>query len=50
VDLNKLLSILSREFVEEVRDDYLFIIPRRTNGSRKTIDVLLYDKLELKSI
>jgi hypothetical protein len=23
VDLNKLLSILSKEFVEEVRDDYL---------------------------
>jgi hypothetical protein len=36
VDLNKLLSILSEEFVEEVRNDYFIIIPRRINGFRKT--------------
>jgi hypothetical protein len=50
VDLNKLLSILSKKFVEEVRDDYFIIIPWRTNGSRKTIHCLLYEELELKPI
>jgi hypothetical protein len=50
VDLNKLLSILSKVFVEEVRDDYFIIIPRRTNGSRKTIHILLYEEYELKPI
>jgi hypothetical protein len=50
VDLNKLLSILGKKFVEEVRDDYFIIIPRRTNGSRKTIHCLLYEELEVKLI
>jgi hypothetical protein len=49
-DLNKLLSIFSKKFVEEVRDDYSTIIPWRTNGSSKTNNILLYEELELKPI
>jgi hypothetical protein len=50
VDLNKLLSILSKKFVEKVRDDHFIIIAQITNGSRKTIHCLLYEELELKLI
>jgi hypothetical protein len=50
MDLNKLLSIFSKKFVEEVRDDYSIIIPWRTNGSRKTNNILLYERVELKPI
>jgi len=48
VDLNKLLSILSEEFVKEVRNDYFIIIPRRINGSKKIIHILLYEELKHK--
>jgi hypothetical protein len=41
------LSIFRKTFV---REDHIMIIPRRTNGSRKTIDILLYEELELKPI
>jgi hypothetical protein len=49
VDLNKLLSIFVMSFVEEVRDDYFLIIPRRTNGSKKN-HILLYEEYELNPI
>jgi hypothetical protein len=47
VDLNKLLSIFSKKFVEEVMKDYFIIIPR-TNGSKETMHILLYEELEIK--
>jgi hypothetical protein len=50
VDLHKLLSILSKVFVEEVRDDYFIIILTRNNGSKKTIHILSYEEYELKPI
>jgi hypothetical protein len=42
-------SILSKEFVDEVRD-YFIIIPRSNNGFRKIIQILLHERVELKSI
>jgi hypothetical protein len=50
MDLNKFLSIFSKKFAKEFRDDYSIIFPWRTNGSRKTIHILLYEELELKPI